>query len=241
MKSIAMCLCVLFAASVSQAGIIRGLEHYGTTPPSQEGWVLASGAPSSAHPYVCGDGTETWQMTMPSGYYRLEPADYSDLNFDVDWSLDFNMRYQWGSRGKFRATVLDGEAGHSFTWDDAGSYYYIPGAGDTLIPGSDVPLFHNTFHDYGMAFDEATGDMTYSMDGVEFDVLARDEQNPTTATMFYWGCNAGSGSGSALWHELTYEYAPEPSTAMLMVMGLVGVCGWRRRRQLLRENRRPKR
>ena len=215
-------LLVLIPMSVSAESIL----HIGSNNPADEGWHVMSGIPGEPD-----ETTEPSWRIATAVHGRWGPTDLGEANFTGEWTAIVRAKWNEGAATQQRMTIFDGYRAKStaFTWGPEGVYYYVGGQGDTLIPNS-AP--DGNFHDMAVVMEDGTDDMVFVYDGQVVDRLSPDQQNDTNPGfyLFYFGDNQGEPGVSDMQYamvSLSNETVPEPTTCVMLLMGVLSLAAWR--------------
>jgi len=229
-KVVLLAVCVGLVASLAQAAILSEDWETGT-----DGWVDYGAGPFAT--------LSDAQNTTPGGSWSLKTADTTtsytnakDWNFAVEtgknWYVQWEM-YDTGSSREYMqvqsyagTTLQQLVAFGTYNGTGGGSSYYARvavGGGNWML--TDIPRTNNTWHTFRIEQDDATGTITFSVDG--------DEWTATTtavfgATKLRVGSGLGNASHGAYYDDIEFGIVPEPAVAVLF--GLGGLLFGRRRR-----------
>jgi hypothetical protein len=232
-------VCVLTLTSVAGAGMLT-YEHLDDNNPTTEGWTLigtGSAGSADAGPPL------NWKIdpgTRTACRYYVDPTadDFAD---PLGWTSTMLMKFTEGGVNQIWSTLKTGSWYVGWGWDDD-----VSGYPDIIINGlsSGQVRLGNTydptdgFHYYQMIYDPTADVVTWYFDGTSVCSAATSELKAHTARNYYFG-DVDSSTGS-LPTESQYALVrlesgqhviPEPSTAVLLVLGgvLLGVLRFRRK------------
>jgi len=253
-KMVVMALALaVWLGGTAQASIV--LSHTGDNNPSDEGWIRSNkGYPNAIGMAVDDSGTPAWWIedhTTGTGtwFYKgegaLTPQNLADIGsygFSMRATLkvdDFTPTYDetQGLTPGIQLAFEDLRLWHLFSLGSNGNgdttFRFVGGnpAGPTItgvISGSG-------YNDYELLYDAPSDSLDVLVNGVE---VVSDYTAHTTTSFagilgdrIYWGSMDTPGVGAGYWTSVQFEAIPEPSSVVLLLLGLIGLTGfgWRRR------------
>lgn len=229
---IAFSLCLLFA-STAPAAIVA--QHLDDSDPEVEGFTAEFDTGVTGSASVVGP---SWLIDDASGdgngAYVKDLAGLLNTGDLFTKTVEVQVGTQSGGQAVAYSQVADGVSTFLFSYTPNGVYYFDATAvAYTLLFGLDTT---DDFHKY-----------TYTLtpgatDAVADDILelSVDGDAPVTKarSAFYdfgssyqmrFGAGANSQTGYAYWKEVTVNVVPEPSSALLAVIGVAGLLRVRKR------------
>lgn len=255
MKSplLALSFCALLLPCAAHSATVL-FSHTGSNNPTTEGWTRSLTTSTVTGEAYNDNGTPVWKITDPgqsSGgtnlYYQASmnatvlsnaltagwelsatisiPTD--DPTSGVAWSADSNIWLGFigtdpGGGRRYWALQFGRDATGSTRVAATGF-----GTSKTLAPG---------YHDYSLAYDPATAQVTISIDGEVWQTGYAGVTAGAGSSIIYWGDNNGQSTAipprSAYFESVQFSVGlvPEPSRLLLLAAGAVMACGRRKRR-----------
>lgn len=210
-----------------QGTIIR--QHLGATDPVSEGFSLSLASGSAVGPVVGDLGRDSWSVISgggPAGYFLSLTAGEQAAAAGQDLALFATLRIVRSPNVELVLYTLPQQ--YAVQLDSQPD-------GDPIVYGQSSlnPLFvfeggGPGYHEYGLFYRAATGQVALWLDGVE-RVSSIPGISVSTGWGGFWGAFQGSAS-EANWNRVTFEIIPEPSALVLLGCGGVLLAGhWLRR------------
>lgn len=242
---------ILLFATIGRAQVIG--THQGSNNPILEGWQqIRSFTGVSTGPITndLGSGTNAWKINDTSngdGIYGIQlTSQQLQLAAVSDWKLSTTLRVVSGSPSSSPDNVPIQVAIHfhernysmGFGREPSGLPWIGLGtdAGTVLVPLSNVGANYNT---YDLIFSQASGSASLYVNGslayTGFNGVLDPDFNTgpgdrTSEFLFFGSTSANGPSGQANYNFVQFGFVPEPSSALIWVLGSVAILCRRERR-----------
>ena len=198
--------------------------HSGSANPTNEGFsLLSSGSPSLA-PIMNDLGYNAWSITNRSGadiaeyYQTLTPQQAAELS--ADWTLSLTLRVGGPIDPAHSGILADFHTGSEYFL----LYFGSLSNGDPAVNFQSTQYVLNGagsgYHNYELKYDTATELATLWSDGSPWVTGIQGAASPNSASL-YWGIGQRNSSSSyyANWNEVELLAVPEPSSAVVLLIG----------------------
>ena len=223
------------------------LMHVGQKDPESEGWNKALGGVQRTG--GGNDGRDHWEIDATgsdTAYlgYRIDqnnPDLLDILNNEGGWGMTAEVKVVEGMddvNAPFFG-VRDGQDWWQLSLLGAdgglpnGVYYQNESGTSVLLHAMDVSDYHTYKMSFNSYADGGNGVLNVSVDGTPVGSLTRAQViSPNNAILVGFGeFNSSAGGSKSRWAFVELTVVPEPSTFVLLALGLVGLIGYGRRRQ----------